>query len=73
MLSRADNNSLSGENTGLNQKFEEMILSLMAKVSLPDLEFIVNLRDSPIEKSKVNPMPIFSFGGSRDRLIYFRA
>ena len=30
------------------------------------MEFIVNLRDGPIEKSKVNPMPILSFGGSRD-------
>ena len=57
---------LSGEHTGLNRKFDDMLLSLMAKVNLPDLEFFVNLRDSPIEKSKVNPMPILSFGGSRD-------
>ena len=57
---------ISGEHTGLNMKFEDMLLSLMAKVSLPDLEFFVNLRDSPIEKSKSVPMPIFSFGGSRE-------
>jgi len=55
-----------GEHTGLNRKFDDMLLSLMAKVNLPDMEFIVNLRDGPIEKSKVNPMPILSFGGSRD-------
>ena len=47
-------------------KFDDMLLSLMAKVHLPDMEFFVNLRDTPIEKSKVNPMPIFSFGGSRE-------
>ena len=38
----------------------------MAKVNLPDMEFFVNLRDKPVEKSKKMAMPILSFGGSRD-------
>ena len=43
-----------------------MLLSLMGKVSLPDMEFFVNFRDKPIVKTTRLPIPVFSFGGSRD-------
>lgn len=57
--------NMIGEHTGLNRKFEDMLISLISKVNLPDLEFFVNLRDKPVEKGKI-PMPILSFVGSRD-------
>lgn len=43
---------------------ESMLLSLMRKVRLPDVEFIFNLGDWPLESNFADPLPIFSWCGS---------
>ena len=41
-----------------------MVRSLLRKVKLPDVEFIFNVGDWPIEKNLRRPLPIFSWCGS---------
>ena len=45
---------------------ESMMLSIMRKVRLPDVEFLFNLGDWPLEHDFENPLPIFSWCGSKN-------
>ena len=44
-----------------------MLLSLLRKVELPDVEFIFNLGDWPLEDNFENPLPIFGWCGSTEQ------
>ncbi|XP_057624750.1 protein O-glucosyltransferase 3 [Chionomys nivalis] len=59
-----------GKYTDFKMFSDEILLSLARKVTLPDLEFYINLGDWPLEHRKVNdtpgPIPIISWCGSLD-------
>ena len=44
-----------------------MLLSLLRKIELPDVEFIFNLGDWPLEDNFENPLPIFGWCGSTEQ------
>lgn len=47
------------------KSFSDTILhAMLRKVKLPDIEFVFDLGDWPVSKSKTNPLPIFSWCGS---------
>ena len=57
-----------GEHVGFKMFSDDFLLSLTRKVRLPDVEFVNNLGDWPLEHKDVadNPLPIFSWCGSDD-------
>lgn len=56
-----------GQYVGFSMFMDELLLSLTRKTFLPDVEFITNLGDWPLENKAVheNPIPIFSWCGSK--------
>ncbi|XP_067651435.1 protein O-glucosyltransferase 2-like [Haliotis asinina] len=59
-----------GEHVGFKMFSDALLLSLTRKVKLPDMEFIMNFGDWPLENRRLseNPIPIFSWCGSDDTL-----
>jgi len=57
-----------GEHVGFKMFMDAILLSLTRKVHLPDIEFLINLGDWPLEKRKVSEkiLPIMSWCGSED-------
>ena len=57
-----------GEHVGFKMFSDDFLLSLTRKVTLPDVEFVINLGDWPLEHKDVTdkPLPIFSWCGSDD-------
>ncbi|XP_017347353.1 protein O-glucosyltransferase 3 isoform X2 [Ictalurus punctatus] len=59
-----------GKYTDFKMFSDEMLLSLMRKVRVPDVEFFINVGDWPLETRKVSdvprPLPIISWCGSKD-------
>ncbi|XP_062867378.1 protein O-glucosyltransferase 3 isoform X2 [Trichomycterus rosablanca] len=59
-----------GKYTDFKMFSDEMLLSLMRKVRVPDVEFFINVGDWPLETRKVSdvpgPVPIVSWCGSAD-------
>ncbi|KAL2093201.1 hypothetical protein ACEWY4_010513 [Coilia grayii] len=59
-----------GKYTDFKMFSDEMLLSVMRKVPLPDMEFYLNVGDWPMEKRNVGespgPVPIISWCGSTD-------
>ena len=55
-----------GQHVDFKMFTDAFMLSLTRKVRLPDVEFISNLGDWPLEHRKPNdsPLPIFSWCGS---------
>lgn len=54
-----------GEYVGFKVFMDSILLSLARKIKLPDMEFLSNLGDWPLErKSNKSPLPIFSWCGS---------
>ena len=53
-----------GSIMGFRMFLETMMLSLMRKVKIPDVEFIFNLGDWPLEHNFESPLPVFSWCGS---------
>lgn len=52
---------------GFRPFLTSMLLSLLRKVSLPDVEFIFNLGDWPLEDNFESPLPIFGWCGSTEQ------
>ena len=52
---------------GFRPFLTSMLLSLLRKVSLPDVEFIFNLGDWPLEDNFASPLPIFGWCGSTEQ------
>ncbi|XP_065578859.1 protein O-glucosyltransferase 2-like [Artemia franciscana] len=56
-----------GKHVGFNIFMDAILLSLLRKVRLPDMELIVNLGDWPLVKPQFKPIiPVFSWCGSND-------
>lgn len=56
-----------GQHVGFNMFMDNMLHSMVRKMVLPDIEFIVNLGDWPLVDPKVKPLiPIFSWCASED-------
>ncbi|KAK8382921.1 hypothetical protein O3P69_011463 [Scylla paramamosain] len=56
-----------GQHVGFNMFMDNILQSLLRKMLLPDIEFIINLGDWPLVDPKVKPLlPIFSWCGSED-------
>ncbi|XP_066956156.1 protein O-glucosyltransferase 2-like [Macrobrachium rosenbergii] len=56
-----------GQHVGFNMFMDNILHSLVRKMVLPDIEFIINLGDWPLVDPKVEPLiPIFSWCGSED-------
>lgn len=53
-----------GQYVGFNMFMDQILLSLARKLILPDVEFIINLGDWPLEDKFEKPLPIFSWCGS---------
>ncbi|KAI2798408.1 Protein O-glucosyltransferase 2 [Blomia tropicalis] len=56
-----------GEYVGFARFYDEILLSLLRKVSIPDVEFIANLGDWPLSLKNNGrmPIPIFSWCGNK--------
>lgn len=55
-----------GKYTDFKMFSDEMLLSLMRKVRLPDVEFYINVGDWPLETRTVDAAPVLSWCGSTD-------
>jgi len=57
-----------GQHVGFKMFSDDFFRSLTRKVRLPDVEFIINLGDWPLEHRRTDekPLPIFSWCGSDD-------
>ncbi|XP_064103560.1 protein O-glucosyltransferase 2-like isoform X2 [Macrobrachium nipponense] len=56
-----------GQHVGFNMFMDNILHSLVRKMVVPDIEFIINLGDWPLVDPKVKPLiPIFSWCGSQD-------
>uniref|UniRef100_A0A3Q1EVR8 Protein O-glucosyltransferase 3 n=1 Tax=Acanthochromis polyacanthus TaxID=80966 RepID=A0A3Q1EVR8_9TELE len=55
-----------GKYTDFKMFSDEMLLSLTRKVTLPDVEFFINVGDWPLETRRTDPVPILSWCGSTD-------
>ncbi|XP_019965086.2 protein O-glucosyltransferase 3 [Paralichthys olivaceus] len=55
-----------GKYTDFKMFSDEILLSLMRKVRLPDVEFYINVGDWPLETRRTDPVPILSWCGSTD-------
>lgn len=53
-----------GKHVGFNMFSDNILLSLMRKVKLPDMDLVINLGDWPLVHRKDKPLPIFSWCGS---------
>lgn len=59
--------SCFGQHVGFNIFMDNILQSMLRKMVLPDIEFIINLGDWPLVDPKVKPLlPIFSWCGSED-------
>lgn len=56
--------SCYGKHVGFNMFSDNILLSLMRKVKLPDMELIINLGDWPLVHKHDIPLPVFSWCGS---------
>lgn len=57
-----------GQYTGFSMFMDAMMVSLVNKAHLPDVEFYINLGDWPLVKKSSFSIPIFSWCGSTDTL-----
>jgi len=57
-----------GQHVGFKMFTDDFLLSLTRKVRLPDMEFVSNLGDWPLDRKHVTdiPLPILSWCGSDD-------
>lgn len=56
-----------GEYVGFSKFFDEILLSLLRKTTIPDVDLLVNLGDWPLSIHRhLNRLPIFSWCGSSD-------
>lgn len=55
-----------GKYTDFKMFSDEMLLSLMRKVRLPDVEFYINVGDWPLETRRADAVPVLSWCGSTD-------
>nr|XP_020501153.1 protein O-glucosyltransferase 3 [Labrus bergylta] len=55
-----------GKYTDFKMFSDEMLLSLMRKVRLPDVEFYINVGDWPLETKRTDAVPILSWCGSTE-------
>lgn len=55
-----------GQHVGFKMFSDAILLSLTRKVTLPDMEFFINLGDWPLEKRQESPIPILSWCGSEE-------
>ncbi|XP_062246590.1 protein O-glucosyltransferase 3 [Platichthys flesus] len=55
-----------GKYTDFKMFSDEILLSLMRKVWLPDVEFFINVGDWPLETGRSDPVPVLSWCGSTD-------
>ena len=55
-----------GKHVGFNMFSDNVLLSLMRKVKVPDMELIINLGDWPLVQKHDTPLPVFSWCGSDD-------
>ncbi|XP_041650707.1 protein O-glucosyltransferase 3 [Cheilinus undulatus] len=55
-----------GKYTDFKMFSDEMLLSLMRKVRVPDVEFYINVGDWPLETRRTDAVPILSWCGSTD-------
>lgn len=55
-----------GQHTDFKLFPDGILLSLLRKVQLPDVDFLVNLGDYPISQHSKGALPIFSWCGSND-------
>ncbi|KAF9406309.1 hypothetical protein HW555_013264, partial [Spodoptera exigua] len=55
-----------GKHVGFNMFSDNILLSLMRKVKLPDMDLVINLGDWPLVHKKDKPLPVFSWCGSDD-------
>ena len=53
-----------GQHTGFKMFSDELLLYLTKKVTLPDMEFFMNLGDWPQERDQSDPLPIISWCGN---------
>ncbi|XP_047041473.1 protein O-glucosyltransferase 2-like [Helicoverpa zea] len=53
-----------GKHVGFNMFSDNILLSLMRKVNLPDMELVINLGDWPLVQKRDKPLPVFSWCGS---------
>ncbi|XP_074644938.1 protein O-glucosyltransferase 2-like [Tubulanus polymorphus] len=53
-----------GKHVGFKMFSDSILLTLARQVKLPDMEFLSNLGDWPLEFENVNPLPILSWCGS---------
>ncbi|CAH0748815.1 unnamed protein product [Diatraea saccharalis] len=57
-----------GKHVGFNMFSDNILLFLTRKVSLPDMELVINLGDWPLVHKTAQPLPIFSWCGSDDTI-----
>ena len=57
-----------GQHTGFRMFWDQTLLWLASRASLPDMELMVNLGDWPLVKPKYKGIPMFSWCGSKDTL-----
>lgn len=55
-----------GKHIGFNMFSDNILLSLVRKVKLPDMELVINLGDWPLVHKKDDVLPIFSWCGNND-------
>ncbi|KAF0040908.1 hypothetical protein F2P81_006806 [Scophthalmus maximus] len=55
-----------GKYTDFKMFSDEMLLSLTRKVTVPDVEFFVNVGDWPLETRRTDAVPVLSWCGSTD-------
>ncbi|XP_034542195.1 protein O-glucosyltransferase 3 [Notolabrus celidotus] len=55
-----------GKYTDFKMFSDEMLLSVMRKVRLPDVEFFINVGDWPLETRRTDAVPVLSWCGSTD-------
>lgn len=55
-----------GEYVGFARFYDEMLLSLLQKTTVQDVEFVANLGDWPLSSKSKSALPMFSWCGSED-------
>ena len=53
-----------GKIDGFKSFTDTILLSILRKITMPDVEFIFDLGDWPVSKNATDPLPIFSWCGS---------
>ncbi|KAG6457621.1 hypothetical protein O3G_MSEX010371 [Manduca sexta] len=57
-----------GKHVGFNMFSDNILLALLRKVRLPDVELVINLGDWPLIRQNAEPHPMFSWCGSNDTI-----